>query len=116
MKKLVHALREEPEKRQSGVISAMFSLARVINDNVKDLWEFLPDNNHQLAENRWQKVLSENSELAQQMQSSRSVAPGDLSSHSTAAPINTSRANSKKRREYSGTIFQLLYLWTRSSK
>jgi serine/threonine protein kinase len=87
MKKLIHALREEPERRHSGDKSAMFSLELVIVQSVEDLLRLLPDNLLQSAENQWQEAIS-NSERIQPMQSSRYVALGDLPSASMAAPIN----------------------------
>ena len=88
MKKLFHALREEPKRRYSGDRSAMFSLEHVIVQIVEDLWRLLPDNLLQSAESQWQEALS-NSDLVKQMDCSRNVTLGDLASASMAAPINT---------------------------
>jgi serine/threonine protein kinase len=87
MKKLVHALSEEPKRRHSGDRSAMFPPEHVIVQSVDDLWKLLPDNLLQSAKAQWQEALS-NSELVERMHCSGDIILGDLPSASIAAPIN----------------------------
>ncbi|KUJ17014.1 uncharacterized protein LY89DRAFT_69875 [Mollisia scopiformis] len=89
MKKIIHALREEPERRPPGDRSAMFSLERVIVQSVEDLWTLLPENLLQSAENQWQEALPR-SEVVEKMHCSRYVTLGELilPSASMATPIN----------------------------
>ncbi|KAI1418438.1 kinase-like domain-containing protein [Hypoxylon sp. FL1857] len=77
MKKILQALREEPEIQHLGDGSALLSLENLIVQSVEDLWALLPNSLLQSAKNQWQEKVSDNG-VIQQMQSPCRVDDGGL--------------------------------------